>query len=328
MILSEIVTAWPFLEGARIVGAERSENMTWMLRGPGGSYVLRRYRDGYRDSRLIVEELALMEVARDVAGVNVPRSFEAVDGRPFFTACDGLYVVFEYLEGATASHDDLARLAGMVGELAAMLHLAFQGQPRFGPGVTLRWSWDLGAFSEDPPRWGTWQDALGCYTGVHDRAGEVIGTAYELLRERLGSASRAPDFFGMIHADLRAANLIVGSHEKLGLIDFDDSGLSWFLYDAATSLSFFETAPTAYPIIETWLDGYQRVRRVSTGELDLLASLIVYRRLLLVAWLGSHPHANVTGLDRGRFGDDTVVLAMRYLEAPSDYARLLHVERN
>ena len=48
--------------------------------------------------------------------------------------------------------------------------------------------------------------------------------------------------FGLVHADIRLANLLVdGDHVRV--IDFDDCGLSWFMYDFATTVSFIEDHP-------------------------------------------------------------------------------------
>jgi Ser/Thr protein kinase RdoA (MazF antagonist) len=54
----------------------------------------------------------------------------------------------------------------------------------------------------------------------------------------------APDplVFGLIHADLRLANLMVDD-QGLTAIDFDDCGFGWWVYDLASALSFIETDP-------------------------------------------------------------------------------------
>ena len=43
----------------------------------------------------------------------------------------------------------------------------------------------------------------------------------------------------MIHGDLRLANLLVDG-ETTKVIDFDDCGFGWLMYDCATTVSFFE----------------------------------------------------------------------------------------
>ena len=45
-----------------------------------------------------------------------------------------------------------------------------------------------------------------------------------------------------MHADIRLANLLVDG-EHVRVIDFDDCGWSWFMYDFATTVSFIEDHP-------------------------------------------------------------------------------------
>ena len=65
---------------------------------------------------------------------------------------------------------------------------------------------------------------------------------------------------GPAHCDQRLANLLV--HEgELKVIDFDDCGFGWYMYDAATPLSFYEHLPQAPSLIDVWLEGYRRCPR-------------------------------------------------------------------
>ena len=48
--------------------------------------------------------------------------------------------------------------------------------------------------------------------------------------------------FGLVHADIRLANLLVDDGH-VRVIDFDDCGFAWFMYDFATTVSFMEDHP-------------------------------------------------------------------------------------
>ena len=61
-------------------------------------------------------------------------------------------------------------------------------------------------------------------------------------RQRLRRFGAGPDRFGLIHADMRLANLLV-SGADLHVIDFDDCGFGWFIFDIGASLSFIEHDP-------------------------------------------------------------------------------------
>jgi len=79
------------------------------------------------------------------------------------------------------------------------------------------------------------------------------------LREKLAAYGTGPERFGLVHADLRAANLLLTPAQEICAIDFDDSGQSWFLYDLASALSFIETAPDLPQLIARWIEGYERI---------------------------------------------------------------------
>ncbi len=62
----------------------------------------------------------------------------------------------------------------------------------------------------------------------------LLGRLDETLRRRLAAYGQGPDRFGLVHADIRLANLLVDG-EHVRVIDFDDCGWSWFMYDFATT---------------------------------------------------------------------------------------------
>ena len=72
------------------------------------------------------------------------------------------------------------------------------------------------------------------------------------------------------------------------MIDFDDCGLSWYLYDLGSSLSFIEHSPYVPELIDSWITGYRTEAHAARGGGDELPTFIMLRRLLLVAWIGSH----------------------------------------
>lgn len=72
------------------------------------------------------------------------------------------------------------------------------------------------------------------------------------------------------------------------MIDFDDCGFSWFLYDLGSSLSFMEHDPAVPELVDAWVTGYREVAPLSAEEQAELPTFVLLRRLLLVAWIGSH----------------------------------------
>ena len=72
------------------------------------------------------------------------------------------------------------------------------------------------------------------------------------------------------------------------MIDFDDCGFCWFLYDFATTVSFFEDHPQVPELKDAWVEGYRSVAPLAAADEAELDTFVMLRRLLLVAWIGSH----------------------------------------
>ncbi len=71
------------------------------------------------------------------------------------------------------------------------------------------------------------------------------------------------------------------------MIDFDDCGFGWFLYDLATSVSFIEHMPYLEELIASWVKGYSKIRLLSDEENEMIPTFILMRRLQLISWIGS-----------------------------------------
>ena len=83
---------------------------------------------------------------------------------------------------------------------------------------------------------------------------ERLSDTVDARLERFGTGRAR---FGLVHADLRLANLIANGDE-IQVIDFDDCGLSWYLYDLACALTFLEARPDVDELIASWVDRLPR----------------------------------------------------------------------
>jgi Ser/Thr protein kinase RdoA (MazF antagonist) len=280
-----------------------SENATFLVTEPGaGPSVLRVHRLGYHSQRAIASELAWMDALQAEAGVRTPRVLPAADGRRVVTvAADGgplppggssgpgasrYCVRFEFLPGTeppgSGGGAAAAAYFAELGEITARMHAHARTWDR--PAWFTRFRWDVEAAFGARPRWGRWQDGLG----VGPAEAALLARLERRLRDRLAAFGSGPERFGLVHADTRLANLLV--HEgTTAVIDFDDSGFSWYLYDLGTAVSFFEDDPAVPDLIACWLDGYRRAgARLPAADEAEIWTFILFRRLLLVAWIGSH----------------------------------------
>ena len=304
---SQALRAYGCHPGTSVELLSVSENATFLVSDPGaGPSVLRVHRLGYHTEQEIASELAWMDALRAEAGVRTPRVLAAADGRRVVTVpepggtASRHCVRFEFLPGTEPSIElapgDPAAGSGLgsgpggarmnghfaeLGEITARMHRHARSWRR--PDWFTRFHWDYAAAFGDRARWGRWQDGIG--VGPAER--QVLGRLAETLKARLAAFGTGPARYGLVHADTRLANLLV--HEgSVSVIDFDDSGFSWYLYDLGTSVSFFEHAPEVPALLDSWLHGYRRAGELSAEDEAEIWTFIMFRRLLLVAWIGSH----------------------------------------
>jgi Ser/Thr protein kinase RdoA (MazF antagonist) len=193
-----------------------------------------------------------------------------------------------------------------LGALTARLH-AHSRQWRLPEGFE-RFSWDWEHTLGARPRWGRWQDGIG----IGDQEVALLSKACDVIHERLESFGSGPDRFGLVHADLRLANLLVDG-DRVNVIDFDDCGFSWFLYDFGTAVSFIEDDPRLPDWQAAWVSGYRQVGDLSAEDEEMLATFVMLRRLMLVAWMGSHSHSRECQVKGPTYASGTCDLAERYL---------------
>ncbi len=132
------------------------------------------------------------------------------------------------------------------------------------------------------------------------------------IERRLEAFGQAPARYGVIHADLRLANLLMDD-AGTRVIDFDDCGFGWYMYDYGTALSFIEDRPDVPELTAAWVKGYRKVLELPEEEEREIPTFILLRRLLLVAWIGSHSATDLAKEMGAAFTDGTCVLAENYL---------------
>ena len=176
------------------------------------------------------------------------------------------------------------------------------------PAWFTRFHWDYEAAFGSAARWGRWQDGIG--VGPSER--QILGRLDDVLKARLKAFGTGGERYGLIHADTRLANLLV--HEgSVSVIDFDDSGFSWYLYDLGTSVSFFEHAPEVPALVDSWLEGYRKAGQLSAEDQAEIWTFIMFRRLLLVAWIGSHQAVDIAAELGAGYTQGSCDLAESYL---------------
>ena len=309
-----VATKWELPARVSVRKLNVAENITVLVESPSGfKSILRIHRHGYHTDNEIRSELAWSQALRREKVVETPGVIHGTDGYAIQTGrVHGLpetrrMVMFEFAEGVQPNEDDdLTGRFTQLGEIAAKTHLHSMHWNK--PTGFNRKAWSLDAILGPTPVWGRWENA----PNVTPEIAATLNRLERTIRQRIGGFGVGHDRFGLIHADMRLANLLVDNDETT-LIDFDDCGYGWYLYDFASAVSFIETHPELPSLERAWLRGYQTVHRINRDDIKEMETFIMLRRLALLAWIGSHMEATEPQQLAKKFAADTTELADRYL---------------
>ncbi len=284
---------YDFSQAAAVSLLSQSENRVYLVRDPARAerYVVRvnSGRLGYHTPPAIASELRWLMALRRDTDIVVPEVLAAKDGSLVQTfAASGLEqprhaAVYSFLAGTEPPEDRLGPGFERLGEISARMHR--HAQSWSPPADFARCSWTPEVILDDRLNWGPWQAGYA----VEGPVLALLTRLDETVRKRLAALPTDRGRFGLIHADLRLANLLVEG-ERTAIIDFDDCGFGWYLYDLATALSFLEARPDAPELVDAWLSGYRQVADVPTAVEREIPSLVMLRRLQLIGWVGYQRH--------------------------------------
>lgn len=281
---------------AALTFVQHRENYVFRVDEQAGSYALRLHRGGYRTDAEILEELDLV-TALDAAGVAVPRVRLTAAGEPFCRIADehgDVHQVdmLEWVSNAVPLGDVGAAFTGeaavdpatfhALGALIADLHTTVTTLPRRRPST--RPAWDAGGLVGDTAVWGDPRRAFLDGAAGHP----IVSQAMWLLDAELRAHGTSSDRYGVIHADFTPENVLI-HNGQLTVIDFDDSGDGYYLFDLATAAFFYLPHPRADDVTSALLAGYQTVRPLTREDLELWRPMLLARGLTYLAWAANRP---------------------------------------
>lgn len=299
------------------------ENAVFKIRlADGQPAALRLHRPGYHNDRTLDSELQWMAALKD-GGLHVPAPIPTADGRNLVSLPATRHFASQHADivswmhgqelgrsGAPLDHPPwrLAAIFRHLGEAMAELHNI---SDRWSvPASFVRPAWDFDGLLGANPVWGRFWDcpALG------PELARQLALLRQQLEEKLRSAASFGLDYGLIHADLVRENVLVGA-DHVELIDFDDAGYGWRMFDIATALLRNRHEPDFELISASLIEGYRRHRPLQEATLETLPLFLLLRSLTYIGWACGRAAAAEAETRLARYVAESLELAEKVLPA-------------
>ncbi len=269
------------------------ENAVFGVEQPGGEkFALRIHRAGYHSDAELRSELQWM-AALDAGGISTPAVQPTLAGDLFDTvSIDAVPeprqvdllawingdAMGSIEEGIEASADEIAANYRKIGKLAGRLH-RFSGEWIAPAGFT-RHHWDVDGLVGEQPVWGRfWENER-----LTAEQRELMVKAREIVRAQLTEFGQTDRNYGLIHADFLPENVMIDG-DNLQLIDFDDAGYGWYMFELATSLFVHLGEPHFDEVLGAYIEGYRSERELRDEDLEYLPFFVMARLFTYLGWM-------------------------------------------
>ena len=280
--MSEIDEALTAFGGqtARLV-AER-ENIVYAADLALGKAAIRLHRPGYQSLEAIRSELDWMETLAE-AGVHVPAPL----GGPVALSTGTVATAVAWVDG-TPLGEGGTPLSGTPAEQEARIHAVGRAigelhnatdAMALGPDFT-RHAWDIEGLLGEAPLWGRFWESPALTPP--ERA--LMLEMRRMARDRLEAFAEGGGDYGLIHADVLRENVLVNG-DTVTLIDFDDAGWGFRMYDLGVLMTQNEDEPQADTLRDAALAGYRSIRPLPEADAALLPLFVLLRRLASMGWI-------------------------------------------
>ncbi|MEM9533136.1 MAG: phosphotransferase [Pseudomonadota bacterium] len=296
------------------------ENAVFEVRDGTHRSALRLHRLGYHSDAALASELLWMQALAE-AGIRVPDLISAADGRHFVTVdhpeMPGPVQVdrFAWVEGqilgsveeGIADESEVAANYQLMGALAGRVHN--QASVWSPPASFVRHAWDAEGLAGRQPFWGQfWRLA-----SATDAERALLEAGRDRVFADLSALDRSGNVYSMIHADFAPENLMVDG-DGVRLIDFDDAGFGWHLFELATSLYFIWDEPYFAVAKNALIAGYRSERPLSDDHLALLPLMLVARGFTYLGWVHTRQETETARELTPMLLDQSARLTRSYLE--------------
>lgn len=309
------------LDAERLEPLKVRENAVYAIHlRSGARAVLRVHRHGYHSDASLESEYLWLS-ALGASEIEVPRFLPTRHGHMFARVCiPGVSEprqvdLLEWIDGhplgaigdLSVDEREIERIYGTLGELAAAMHnhsSTWSPPPGFR-----RHAWDAEGLVGEEPLWGRFWELAA----LTSRQRHILLSLRSRLRAELSSYGAHADWFGLIHADLVPENILV-TRTGPRIIDFDDAGYGWHMFELATSLYFIRREPYYECARKALLAGYRRRRPLPEEHVRLLPLFLAVRGTTYLGWVHTRRRERVSLELTPQLIDLAIAAAKDYLD--------------
>lgn len=260
----------------------------------GEQFALRLHRPGYHSDVELRSELEWIQALK-ASDFDVPNVIPSIDNKLLevveINDVHQAYQVdlFAWVDGEQLGSlenglgDDKDKIIAnflKIGELAAELH---NQSTQWKPETDFhRHAWDLEGLIGEEPFWGRFWE-------LESLSNEQVALLQEVrkrARAELEEFGIHGGNYSLIHADFVPENLLVDG-DTVRLIDFDDAGFGWHLFELATALYFVQDDSNYEVAKQSLIEGYRTKRPLPDRDLDLLDLFLTMRGVTYLGWVQS-----------------------------------------
>jgi len=257
-----------------------------------GEYLLRICQPGYQTTGAIALEMEWLAALRRDAGAPVPEPVPARNGRLLTTVtaagvpgprdCS----LLRWVKGRLVTRGIRPEHYRAQGRLMAVLHdHAGQWRPPEGHAKR-RYDWN-GLFRDDGGSGLPASEAWAFLPPFYVKPFEAVAGRVRQVMDEWGDG---PEVCGLIHADLGVDSNVLFWKGEARAIDFDDSGIGYWIYDLAIALEHC-CEEEAYPEYrDALLDGYSETRPLPKEHTEHLELFLVAFQVYLSLWAAAMAH--------------------------------------
>jgi Ser/Thr protein kinase RdoA (MazF antagonist) len=285
-------------EDARVTPIRLMNNGVFEVRSdPGERFVLRVHRPAYREVAHTRSELRFLEALHErLQGtrISVPQPVRTRDGELVVEVAARHCDLLTWLDGRVLRPGRGLGPQGVhvLGEALARIHTVAEEVQASAELELPRWDADGMFTAASPFRPGRLEEFMSAVDW------KLFQEVEERTRGVFGSLDRDEDAFGVIHSDFILLNCHFVRRARgweLGMLDFDDLGWGYFLYDLCPLLGNLAEFP-GYPAMRrAFLAGYRSVRSLPSGLEGHLPVLMAARHASACLWVAGIERTHGTG---------------------------------